>query len=291
MTHKIPKRVIVQSPPLLVAFTCMFFLKKDRKLLLNVSDLWPIAGLELGAFKQNYSYRILERIERFNYNKATLVMGQSEEILAHVTKLIPGKKTLLYRNYPDFDPPPLGEREVSLEKIQMVYAGLLGVAQGILKLCQKMDCGSIEFHIYGDGAEAHKIKEFLISKPELSIKYHGEVSRKELHGLLMSYDITIIPLLKRIYGSVPSKIFEFSKLGLPVVYFGGGEGEQIIVDNDLGWIARSGNYDDLNSVLRKIQLEDLNFERRKKIQETAIEKFDFQAQIQGLVQILDTTDQ
>ncbi|RZV65469.1 MAG: glycosyltransferase WbuB, partial [Flavobacteriaceae bacterium] len=26
-THKIPKTVIVQSPPLLVAFTCMFFLR------------------------------------------------------------------------------------------------------------------------------------------------------------------------------------------------------------------------------------------------------------------------
>ena len=40
--NKIPKKVIIQSPPLLVAFTALFFLRsKNRKLILNVSDLVP----------------------------------------------------------------------------------------------------------------------------------------------------------------------------------------------------------------------------------------------------------
>ena len=56
--NKIPKTVIIQSPPLLVAFTSVFFLRSEkRKLILNVSDLWPLAGLELGAFKKNFSYK------------------------------------------------------------------------------------------------------------------------------------------------------------------------------------------------------------------------------------------
>jgi len=65
--NKIPKTVIIQSPPLLVAFTSVFFLRsKKRKIILNVSDLWPLAGLELGVFKKGFSYKILEKIERFN---------------------------------------------------------------------------------------------------------------------------------------------------------------------------------------------------------------------------------
>jgi len=88
--NKIPKTVIIQSPPLLVAFTAVFFLRsKKRKLILNVSDLWPLAGLELGAFKKNWSYKLLETIERFNYKHAHLVLGQSEEILTHVKALFP----------------------------------------------------------------------------------------------------------------------------------------------------------------------------------------------------------
>src|SRR5690606_14748935 len=75
MWNSIPKKVIIQSPPLLVAFTCMLFLKsKKRQLILNVSDLWPIAGLELGAFKKNFSYKMLECIEFYNYKHADMIL-------------------------------------------------------------------------------------------------------------------------------------------------------------------------------------------------------------------------
>ena len=148
--HKIPQTVIVQSPPLLVAFTSMLFLhSKKRKLILNVSDLWPIAGFKLGVFKKNFSYRILEMIEELNYKKADLILGQSEEILTHITSILPNKETFLYRNYPDFEAPKIKPIETSNRKIKIVYAGLLGIAQGIYKLCQELDYSTIEFHVYG----------------------------------------------------------------------------------------------------------------------------------------------
>jgi glycosyltransferase involved in cell wall biosynthesis len=280
--NKIPNKVIVQSPPLLVAFTCMLFLRqKKRKLILNVSDLWPIAGLELGAFKKNFSYKMLERIEYFNYKKADLVLGQSEEILSHVTSLCAIKNTFLYRNFPDFKPPEI-EYFTSDGKIKLVYAGLLGVAQGIYKLCQKIDYTNIEFHIYGAGAEQTQIEAFILENENLPIFYHGEISRKLLHKELLKYDLTIIPLLNRIYGSVPSKIFEYARLGLPMVYFGGGEGENIIRNYNLGWVAEAGNYNDLNEKLSVLKIEDLNLELKNKIKTTAEINFDFGKQLNSL---------
>jgi hypothetical protein len=100
--------------------------------------------------------------------------------------------------------------------------------------------------------------------------------------LLMSYDIAIIPLLNRIYGSVPSKIFEYARLGLPMLYFGGGEGEHVINDNNLGWIATSGDYDHLNSVITTIKIESLTIERKQAIQDLAIKHFDFNRQLDAL---------
>lgn len=287
MWHKIPNTVIVQSPPLIVAFTCMLFLKsKKRHLILNVSDLWPIAGLELGAFKKNFSYKMLERIERFNYKRADLILGQSEEILAHISSIRPEKKTFLYRNYPDFKSPEISYTSVTNGPLKIVYAGLLGIAQGIFKLCEELDYSSIEFHIYGSGAEQSKIETYILNHPELPIVYHGQVSRQELHNVLLQYDITIIPLLRRIYGSVPSKIFEYAKLGLPMLYFGGGEGETIIKSHGLGWVAEAGNYKELNTVISSIDREVLSTELRKNIMEKSKREFDFSQQLNQLKEML-----
>ncbi|MGM5469176.1 glycosyltransferase family 4 protein [Flavobacteriaceae bacterium LMO-SS05] len=285
--HQIPKTVIVQSPPLLVACTAMSFLRrKKRKLILNVSDLWPIAGLELGALKKNLTYTILERIEYHNYKRADLILGQSEEILAHVTSLFPNKKSFLYRNYPDFEAPKLERAPLETHKIKLVYAGLLGMAQGVLKLCQQLDYSNLEFHIYGSGSERKSIEDLIANNLDLPITYHGEVSRQLLHTELITYDLAIIPLVNRIYGSVPSKIFEYARLGLPILYFGGGEGETIIIENKLGWIAKAGDYKDLNENLSKLKKTDFNLELKQKIKNTAVLKFDFELQLKDLISTL-----
>lgn len=282
--NKIPRTVIVQSPPLLVAFTAMHFLRsKKRKLILNVSDLWPIAGLELGAFKKGFSYRFLEKIERYNYKHAHLVLGQSNEILSHVKSLFPKKDTFLYRNFPDFQVSEITRNLHSHVKLKLVYAGLLGIAQGIYKLCQGLDYTHIQFHIYGAGAEQIQIENLISTRPELDIIFHGEVSRDKLHQALVQYDLTIIPLLHRIYGSVPSKIFEYARLGLPMVYFGGGEGEDIVKKYGLGWAAEVGNYEDLNHVISKIKSSDLKPSFREKIKDTAVMNFDFERQLNSLI--------
>ena len=168
----------------------------------------------------------------------------------------------------------------------MVYAGLLGVAQGIHKLCKEISYETIEFHIYGSGAEEEAIKTLIDSNKNLPLYFHGRVSRDELHKVLLNYDITIIPLLNRIYGSVPSKIFEYAKLGLPMLYFGGGEGETIIEENKLGWVAKESDYDDLNAVLSTITTEDLNLDLKIAIQKTARFQFDFKKQLDSLKKIL-----
>ena len=285
--NKIPDKVIVQSPPLLVAFTCMFFLRsKKRKLILNVSDLWPSAGFELGALKQGFGYKMLQNLERFNYKSADLILGQSNEILAHVGKIASKPQLFLYRNYPNIKPTEITLTHRNDSPLKIVYAGLLGVAQGILKLCEKLEYNNIELHIYGSGAEENEIKSFIERNESLPVFFYGRVDRAELHTELKKYDVVIIPLLNRIYGSVPSKIFEYAKLGMPMLYFGGGEGEYIITEHELGWVAKAGDYSHLNETIRSIKKELLGTALKKKIQKNAYMNFDFNAQLDSLKNLL-----
>ena len=240
-----------------------------------------MAGLELGAFVKGHKYKLLEKIETFNYKSANLILGQSQEIIDHILKSFPDKPTFLYRNYPVFEVSQVAVDRLESSKLRMVYAGLLGMAQGIYKLCENLTYDNLEFHIYGSGAETAKIKDFIDQHPKLPIFYHGQLDRETLHEELLQYDLAIIPLLNRIYGSVPSKLFEYARLGLPMLYFGGGEGEDLIEKHSLGWIAKPGDYKDLNKVFKMIHFKDKGIQQR--IQKEAFKNFDFKIQLDLLI--------
>jgi len=253
---KTPHKVVVQSPPLLLSFISVLVLSlKKKKIILNVSDLWPLAAIELKALKENsLSHKFSLFLERYLYKKATLILGQSNEIITHVKSIFPNKDCHLYRNFPDHDAVKMDLNTEENQPIKIFYAGLLGIAQGVLELCQKIDLKEInvELHIFGDGAEKNELEALISSQKEPKIFFHGMMERKALHETLKTFDIAIVPLKVRIYGSVPSKIFEYGSLGFPIVYFGGGEGENIVVENHLGWVASVENYDDLNEKLKQI---------------------------------------
>jgi glycosyltransferase involved in cell wall biosynthesis len=91
------------------------------------------------------------------------------------------------------------------------------------------------------------------------------LERNDLHEKLNSFDIAVVPLKTRIYGSVPPKIFEYGSLGFPILYFGGGEGGTIVAENNLGWVADVGNYIDFNQKIDEIsKLTKTDLESMKK---------------------------
>jgi len=286
---KTPKKVVVQSPPLLLSFLSVAVLSlKKKKIILNVSDLWPMAALELNALKKgSLSHKVSLFMERFIYKNATVVLGQSQEILDHIYTLFPNKIGFLYRNYPDLDGKQLALTMSTESKIKIFYAGLLGVAQGVHALCQhiKLENTLIELHIFGDGAEKKEIEDYLKHHPNQPIFFHGMIDRNTLHSTLKSFDIAIVPLTTRIYGSVPSKIFEYGSLGFPILYFGGGEGETIVEEYDLGWVVPVGDYTALNAQIQEInRLSKSEINQKKSlIFRKTQEVFDIQHQVKTLI--------
>lgn len=284
-----PRKVVVQSPPLLLSFVSVLVLSlKRKKIILNVSDLWPLAAIELNALKKNsFSHKISLFMEHFIYKKASVVLGQSNEILTHVKNIYPDKNGFLYQNFPDHKSKIMELKTNTNEPIKIFYAGLLGIAQGVLELCKKIDLETknIELHIFGDGAEKQQIEEFIKAQKHQKIFFYGMMDRNVLHEKLKTFDIAIVPLKVRIYGSVPSKIFEYGSLGFPILYFGGGEGGDIVAENNLGWVAEVGNYEDLNKNLTLISaLKKKDFELMKKQVFNQSQKvFDLDHQIKNLI--------
>lgn len=287
---KTPEKVVVQSPPLLLSFISVFVLSlKNKKIILNISDLWPLAAIELKALKENsISHKFSLFLERYIYKKATLIIGQSNEIITHVTSIFPNKKCFLYRNFPDHKIENFDLKFEENQPIKIFYAGLLGIAQGVYELCEKINLNelNIELHLFGDGAEKSQIEGLILSEKGKNIFFHGMMERNQLHEKLKTFDIAIVPLKVRIYGSVPSKIFEYGSLGFPILYFGGGEGETIVEENNMGWVASVENYTDLNyqiQLISKTSKSEL-FEMKKRIFENSIKTFNLDLQMNYLIE-------
>ena len=282
--NKTPEKIFVQYSPVFIGFTAVGLGRLfSKKIILNISDLWPLAGLEMGIFKEGFYYRLLLKMERYCYKRASLIVGQSEEILDHISKFEGEKPFFLYRNIPNFPIPKLSE-PIDGKEIKIVYAGLLGMAQGIFEICQKLEFhANVSLHIYGSGPEAEEIKS--LQKP--SITYYGELDRNSLHEALQEYDIGFIPLAKRIYGSVPSKIFEYTRLGLPVLYFAGGEGGDLVEEESLGWVIPEDDFEALQGFINTLSETILKQFPKESIQKNSTSAFDFNKQFESFIKAID----
>lgn len=255
--------VIVQCPPLPVAVSSIILFKKlyGKKLIVNVSDLWPLSAVELGAMKEgSFMHKIFSWMERFVYRNASGIIGQSQEILDHISLFPSPDSKFLYRNIKHVTNE--AQPHVKNRKFKIVYAGLLGVAQDILGIINHVDFEGIdaEFHIYGGGNQVEDIKRFINENPEANVFYHGYVTKDELSAELSKYDASIVPLAVKIKGAVPSKIFDLLPIGLPILFCGGGEGARLIEQYNFGLTSAPGNYEDLQkNILSLCKMSDKEY--------------------------------
>lgn len=284
--------VIIQSPPLMVAFsaTLLFKVIYRKKTVLNVSDLWPLSAVELGAIRRGGAMqKVMLLMERYLYTTNTMFQGQSKEIIDHVDSVTPNKRHFLYRNLQSSFKV---EDHVLINKpFSIIYAGLLGVAQDLLGIITNInfkDLGA-EFHIYGGGNQAKEIEEYLRCR-DLGVFYHGYLGKSELVKEQIKHHASIVPLTVRIKGAVPSKIFDLMSLRVPVLFCGGGEGAEIVRRYKVGLVSEPGDFPALKTNIEKlIALPQAEYHKlRENCREAYSSDFSFEDQIRRYLDFLSS---
>ena len=283
------KWIIIQNSPLLVSFSSIVLFKYifRRKIALNVSDLWPLSALELGVVKKGKFYSFLEWLERFNYRNSDLIIGQSNEILGHVNEIVK-KNNFLYRNL-QRNGTVVNDRPKQFKNFKLVYAGLLGVAQGVYEIVRNIDFKKmgIEFHIYGNGNELIAIQKFLDENSDTNIQYKGSLPKNKLVEVLPNYHASIVPLRTSIKGAVPSKIFELIKLEIPILLLANGEASDLIKNWGVGYTSDPQDFSTLKKNIETIFKSENNYRnlcRNCKI--ISENQLNFDSQIDNLLKLL-----
>lgn len=249
------EKVIIQNSPLIVSFSAIILFRKllSKLIVLNVSDLWPQSAIDLGAMKkESFVHKVFKLIEKFNYYNSDKVIGQSKYIIDHILSFY-NRPNFLYRNVPQIE---INSNNLlkKNQPISFIYAGLLGVAQGVLEIVKMMSKLNLDFQfdIYGDGNQKQKIQEFISKNPHTKIKFHGSIPKADLQLILGQYHYSFVPLVTDIKGAFPSKIFELIMHQVPVIYIGDGEAKEYLISKNLGYCLHPDEINKLPSLISTI---------------------------------------
>lgn len=261
--------VMCESPPLFLGLSAYQLAKRfQAKFIFNVSDLWPESAQVLGLVTNRLFLNLAYRLEKFLYQKADLVTGQTPGIIKNIKGRYPDVSTYWLPNGVDlsfFNPDTVAPRDLRKaynfkeRDIIILYAGILGHAQGleiILKAAHRLkDQKHIKFLIVGSGP----LKEDLI---KMSHEYNLEqlyfmdiLPKQEMPGLIKAVDVALVPLkkMKLFKGAIPSKIFENCAMKKMLLLGVDGEAKKLFIDQGkAGLFFEPENVDSLVEAIEKI---------------------------------------
>ncbi len=236
--------ILCESPPLFLGISARLLCKvKKARLIFNVSDLWPESAEKLGLVTNKFFLWAATILEEYLYRKSFLITGQTQGIVKDISGRFPQKNVYWLPNGVDlklfsgnFESKWRSDQGISKEAFLLVYAGILGHAQGlnlIIKAADKLRNNSrIHFLIMGSGP----LREELIAEAERlelkNITFHAVVKKGEMPAILSTCDASIIPLKKLdlFKGAIPSKIFEVLAMKKPILLGVEGEAKEIFID-------------------------------------------------------------
>jgi glycosyltransferase involved in cell wall biosynthesis len=283
--------IFISTPPFSTGYLGIKLAKFiGAKTILNVSDLWPQSAYDLGYIKDGWLYRILLKKEKIMYEQSDAFTGQSNTIIEHLKEQSLSKPTFLYRNLYPFQKNALIARTSGKRKI--VYAGLLGIAQGVYAIIKQINFEQLntELHIYGQGKESGVIEDYASKNPSRGVYFHGTVESKKLPEILLEYHAMLIPLSTKIIGAFPSKVTFSLANGLPILYSGLGEATTIIKDQKVGYLNDPNDFVQLSlNIKRLMELNELEYEElRKNCIECSLKFFNLKQQDEQFIDFLNT---
>jgi glycosyltransferase involved in cell wall biosynthesis len=269
----------VRRPDVIVGTSPQFFTvcaawalaaMKRRPFVFELRDLWPDSIKAVGAMRQSFAIRLLEKLELFLYRRSALIVS-----VTHSFKRILGERGIDTRkievvtngvDMTRFSRRPKNAelmRKLGLEgKFVGGYIGTHGMAHGLdtlLEAARRLAAGDAadKFRIVllGDGAEKARLRAEAERLQLRNVVFVDTVPKNLVADYWALLDVSIIHLRKtELFGSViPSKLFECLGMGVPVLHGVAGESADIVRREHAGWVFEPENVDQLVAGLEQLQ--------------------------------------
>lgn len=236
--------IYATSPPLSVgAAALVLSLLKRTPMVFEVRDLWPESAIALGELSNKLVIQIATRLEEWCYQKSIRIVVVTQGVYTHLLKrgLPPEKLTIIPNgaNTELFTFDQIEREQIRKihgvdEKFVAIYAGILGLAQGletVIEAARLLEGNTdIHFLFIGDGPKKPELEQLANSYNLTNLTFLPEKPRAKIPGYLSASDVALIPLRNAevFKGVVPSKLFDAWACERPVILCIDGEARELV---------------------------------------------------------------
>jgi glycosyltransferase involved in cell wall biosynthesis len=239
-----PDVIYASSPPLLPMFSAWFASGiRGVPLVIEIRDLWPASLVELSSPAAWPAVAVMSRLERFLYDRSTLIITLTEGIRRNIIERgwRPEKiHTIRYgvsaeRFFPDQEAADRVRAAEGWKDLKIVlYLGAHGLANNldvILRAADRLRSRSdIRFVLVGDGLEKKRIIGLAADLELNNLVFRDPISARDAASYINAADICVAtlqdtPLFR---SAIPSKLIEYMACGKAVVVGIRGEAEAIV---------------------------------------------------------------
>jgi colanic acid biosynthesis glycosyl transferase WcaI len=261
-----PDVLFVESPPLFLGHAGIRLARQwGVPMVFNISDLWPESAKYMGVVKNRLVLAVAEALELSYYRRAALVTGTSNEIVESVRRRSPSTDAEVITNGVDVDRfgPQFADDEArsllgGQDRINFIYAGVMGMAQGlsvVLDVAATVrDLDHVQFVLVGDGADRESLLRRIEGENLSNVRLLRAQPKERIPALLAASQVGFHVLKFAIPGAVPSKIYEAMACGLPILFAGGGEGARRVLDARAGLVVPYEDVQGLEKAVRRLAL-------------------------------------
>jgi glycosyltransferase involved in cell wall biosynthesis len=151
----------------------------------------------------------------------------------------------------------------------------------------KANC-SLELVLIGDGPEKATLVDLVRQCSLQRVRFLSPMSHHEIPSTLASADILVVPLVGRIRGAVPSKLYEAMASGKPVILVAEGEAASLVNETEAGLVVRPGDRLGLIAALESLAADpELRTQLGANGRKAAVRRFDRRRIMEDFVTFLE----
>ena len=272
--------LIVQNPPLFSLFSAKAIAKRTgAKVVMWCGDIWPDVLLQSGQLKHGFMASCMKYLQQRCFGISSLLAVTNPTIAQDTQANYKCPTIAIWSNGVDtklFDPT---KKDVALrrslgvndEDILVGYIGLHGRFQGLDAIVEAAvrlkDTKNIKFIFMGDGVEKNRLIDRVTISGAANVQFFNPRPKAAMPSLVASCDVSVVSLLTRMPGTMPSKFYEACASGSVPLVADGCEAAPLVRKYSSGLVYEPG---DTESVCQAIGVfREMTLESRKSMSNAA----------------------